>query len=457
MKNISTVLQEVLTKIKPSREEYNELKQAAVHVMDSVKQSVKRRELDVDVILIGSAARNTWIAGDRDIDIFIGFDPSVPRTDLEYFGIEIGKEVARDSYVIQYAEHPYVKAKINGFIFDIVPYYRVDAASRSISAVDRTPFHQQFVTANLNNKEDEVRLLKQFLKGTGVYGAELKIRGFSGYLCELLIIKYGSFLHLLNDAADWKRRKYISFINEAITPKFDNPLVVIDPVDPKRNVAAAVSTENFFNFIDSAREFLLKPCIELFFPPPIEAFNAEHLNDVLAKRGTKIYAFSFKMPELVEDVAYPQLEKSIKSICKALSRVEFQPIRTDIYYRKGNAVLLLEFLAWRLPPLYRHVGPPVDRKEHAQKFKDKYMNDPTVFSGPYIQDSRYIVEIPRKYLTVETFIQSQLRNLKLSEAVFTSMKSGCKILCNEDLLKIEDQDYREFLANYFRQAKWTCR
>jgi tRNA nucleotidyltransferase (CCA-adding enzyme) len=457
MNDLSAVLQEVLRKIKPSPEECNELKQVAAHVMNSVKQAVKRRELDVDVILIGSAARNTWIAGDRDIDIFIGFDPSVPRTDLEYVGIEIGKEVAGDSYVIQYAEHPYVKAKINGFIFDIVPYYRVDAASRSISAVDRTPFHQQFVTANLNNKEDEVRLLKQFLKGTGVYGAELKIRGFSGYLCELLIIKYGSFLHLLNDAAGWKRRKCINFVNEEITPKFDNPLIVIDPVDPKRNVAAAVSTESFFNFIDSVREFLLKPCVEFFFPPPIEAINAKHLNDILTKRGTKIYAFSFKMPELVEDIAYPQLEKSIKSICKALSRVDFQPIRTDIYYRRGNAVLLLEFLVCRLPPLYQHIGPPVDCKEHAQKFKDKYMNDPTVFSGPFIQESRYVVEIPRKYLTVEAFMERQLKNLKLSEAVYTSMKSGCKILCNEDLLKIEDQNYREFLANYFRRRKWTCR
>lgn len=456
MKNLSAVLQEVLRKIKPSYDECNELKQVIAQVMNSVKQSVKRRELDVDVILIGSAARNTWIAGDRDIDIFIGFDPRVPRTDLEYFGIEIGKEVAGDSYVIQYAEHPYVKAKISGFIFDIVPYYRVDVASRSISAVDRTPFHQQFVTANLNNKEDEVRLLKQFLKGVGVYGAELKIRGFSGYLCELLIIKYGSFLQLLNDAADWKRRKCISFVNNEIAPKFDNPLIVIDPVDPKRNVAAAVSTESFFNFIDSAREFLSKPCIEFFFPPPIKAINAKRLKDILTKRGTNIYAFSFKMPELVEDIAYPQLEKSIKSICKALSRIEFQPIRTDIYYRKGNAVLLLEFLVCSLPPLYRHVGPPVECKEHAQKFKDKYINDPAVFSGPYIQESRYIVEIPRKYLTVEAFMQKQLKNLKLSEAVYTSMKSGCNILCNEDLLKIEDQNYREFLANYFQRRKRTC-
>jgi tRNA nucleotidyltransferase (CCA-adding enzyme) len=457
MNDVSIVLEEVLRKIKPSREECNELKEVAAEVMTSVKQSVKRRELDVSVILIGSAARNTWIAGDRDIDVFIGFEPSIPRTDLEYFGVQIGKEVAGDSYVIQYAEHPYVKADINGFIFDIVPYYRVDEASRSISAVDRTPFHQQFVTSYLGNKQDEVRLLKQFLKGTGIYGAELRIRGFSGYLCELLIIKYGSFLNLLNDAADWKITKCINLINEEITTKFDNPLIVIDPVDPKRNVAAAVSTESFFNFIDAAREFLFKPCIKFFFPPPIEALNVKDLNGILTKRGTKIYAFSFKMPELVEDIAYPQLEKSIKSICKALFRAEFQPLRTDIYYQKGNSVLLLECLVYRLPPLYRHIGPPVDCKEHAQKFKDKYMNDPSVFSGPYIQDGRYIVEIPRKYLTVEAFMQRELKNLKLSKAVYSAMKSGCKILCDEDLLKIDDQNYRMFLANYFRRTQPTCK
>jgi tRNA nucleotidyltransferase (CCA-adding enzyme) len=31
------------------------------------------------------------------------------------------------------------------------------------------------------------------MKGTGVYGAEAKVEGFSGYLTELLVINYGSF------------------------------------------------------------------------------------------------------------------------------------------------------------------------------------------------------------------------------------------------------------------------
>ena len=457
MKNLSELLEEVLRKVKPSNEECNKLNAVAAEVMNRIKLSVIRRELNVNVILIGSAARNTWVAGDRDIDIFIGFDPSVSRNDLEYYGIEIGKEIAGDSYIIQYAEHPYVRAKIDDFVFDIVPYYKVEAASRSISAVDRTPFHQQFVTANLDGREDEVRLLKQFFKGIGIYGAELKIKGFSGYLCELLIINYGSFLQLLNDATNWKSRKYISLLKEKSTVEFDNPLIVVDPVDPKRNVAAAVSAESFFNFIDSAREFLSKPCVEFFFPPQTEAVCAEGLREILSKRGTKIFAFSFKMPELVEDIAYPQLEKSVKSMCDALFRAGFQPLRSDIYYDRGLVILLLELIIWHLPPLHTHIGPPVEYREHAQKFKTKYLNDPSVFSGPYIQDSRYMVEIPRKYLSAEVFIKRELKNLKLSGAVYRSMKTGCEVLCNEDILKIDNREYRVFLANYFSRAPRRCK
>ena len=31
------------------------------------------------------------------------------------------------------------------------------------------------------------------MQGIGVYGAEIKVGGFSGYLCELLVMKYGGF------------------------------------------------------------------------------------------------------------------------------------------------------------------------------------------------------------------------------------------------------------------------
>ena len=99
-----------------------------------------------------------------------------------------------DSYEIRYAEHPYVHGIVKGVEVDVVPCYRLKDASRIKSAVDRTPFHHEWLKDRIKGKENEVRLLKGFLKANGLYGAEYKVRGFSGYLCELLIMFYGSFV-----------------------------------------------------------------------------------------------------------------------------------------------------------------------------------------------------------------------------------------------------------------------
>ncbi len=123
---------------------------------------------------------------------------------------------------------------------DLVPCYHVDSATRIQSAVDRTPFHTRYITDRINGLIDDVLLLKQFTKAGGIYGSDQMTEGFSGYLCELLILYYGGFTPLIRAAATWRPGLVIDIENH-VAKKFDEPLVVIDPVDPKRNVAAAVS------------------------------------------------------------------------------------------------------------------------------------------------------------------------------------------------------------------------
>jgi tRNA nucleotidyltransferase (CCA-adding enzyme) len=62
-----------------------------------------------------------------------------------------------------------------------------------LSATDRTPFIHYVKKRLGKTLQDDVRLLKKFMQGIKVYGAEIKTGGFSGYLCELLILHYGSF------------------------------------------------------------------------------------------------------------------------------------------------------------------------------------------------------------------------------------------------------------------------
>ena len=92
-----------------------------------------------------------------------------------------------------YAEHPYIRGYYKNYKIEIVPCYKIEKASQKLSAVDRTPLHTQFIKENLKeNQKKEVRLLKQFLIGIDWYGAEADVEGFSGYLCEILILTFKS-------------------------------------------------------------------------------------------------------------------------------------------------------------------------------------------------------------------------------------------------------------------------
>jgi tRNA nucleotidyltransferase (CCA-adding enzyme) len=72
-------------------------------------------------MLVGSAARDTWLAQDHDLDIFLGVPP---EGDL-IAALEVARLVAFD-HEEKYAEHPYVHAQVDGFDVDLVPCYLVE-------------------------------------------------------------------------------------------------------------------------------------------------------------------------------------------------------------------------------------------------------------------------------------------------------------------------------------------
>ncbi len=197
---IRTIRATVLDRIKPTPVERNELAKLARRIAGYVEEE------GVPCELVGSGARNTWVSGEHDLDLFIMFPTTLNREELEDEGLCIAKSVAEHagSYEIRYAEHPYVHARFDGCRVDLVPCYRLSSASELKSAVDRTPFHNQYILSKIGGLEDEVLLLKQFMQCANVYGSELRVCGFSGFLCELLILRYGSFLEVLDAACDWR-------------------------------------------------------------------------------------------------------------------------------------------------------------------------------------------------------------------------------------------------------------
>ena len=192
-----------------------------------------------------------------------------PARELETEGLALARSIAAsftDQFHEKYAEHPYINATIDDVDVDLVPCYNVDSATRIQSAVDRTPFHTRYITDKINGLIDDVLLLKQFTKAGGIYGSDQMTEGFSGYLCELLVLHYGGFTPLIQAAASWRPGIVIDIENHA-AKKFEEPLVVIDPVDPKRNVAAAVSLDRMAGFVELARGYEEKPVNRILLAP----------------------------------------------------------------------------------------------------------------------------------------------------------------------------------------------
>jgi tRNA nucleotidyltransferase (CCA-adding enzyme) len=403
-------------------------------------------------MIVGSVARNTWVRGDRDLDIFMLFDPALDRTALEVQGLSLARKIASEcgaTYREKYAEHPYINVKIDGLDVDLVPCYRVSAATEIQSAVDRTPFHTRYIKERIIPHVSDVLLLKQFAKAGGVYGSDQMTEGFSGYLCELLVLHYGGFHPLLERAAEWRPGILID-IEHHQQKEFSDPLIVIDPVDPKRNVSASVSPARMFEFVELARGYLENPSPEFFFAPVPRVLSREELKAELDMRGTHLYAITLNTPPYIEDIVVPQLRRSMDAIRSLLERHDFVVNRADCAMFQERCILVFELLFEDLPSVKRHTGPPLWNRANAEKFAAKYedLRHIEIFAGPYIEDGKYIVEIKRPYTRVPDLLRShQVLDVGLGKHVKQVMEEYWDLTRDDECWS---EEFAPFMSRFVR-------
>lgn len=445
------VLDTVLEGVSPSDDERAELREAYEAVRGRALDALDEEGVEGDVTLVGSAARDTWLSGDRDIDVFLLLPSELDRDEFESVGLKVGRQVFPDG-TIEYAEHPYVQGTECGYDVDIVPCYDLDSAEELKSAVDRTPFHNEYVQDIADEHEsfgDEVRLLKAFARGAGVYGSDLRTRGFSGYLCELFVHHYGGLGRVVEAAADWTPTVHIEFEKSAAEDiDTEGPLVVVDPVDPSRNVASVVSQDAFARFVDASRGWLDTPNESFFFPKEPEPLTEDALVETLEERGTRLVAVVFEAPDVVEDQLYPQLRKTRRSLLEELERKGFDVLRSEAFADE-SAVVLIEANVGEQSHVEKHVGPPVHVREHSTAFIEKYEGEETDVVGPYIEDGRYVVEREREHTTVEGFVRSDaFFGVGMGKHVEEKIQEGYDVLVGEECTALLDEFGVEF-ALYF--------
>jgi len=233
----------------------------------------------------GSYAKGTWLSKDADVDIFVKFKKNTSEEKFEQISKKIGFDALKSYFpYVRYSEHPYVEAKIKDTKINVVPFYDVKLGEWKSSA-DRSPFHTKFMGKSLTTKmRDEVRILKTFLKSNGIYGAEIAKQGFSGYVSEVLILNFGSFENTIKSISSIKENQIIG----KTTKKFGTSIVIIDPIDSNRNLAAAISNENVGKFILVSRGFKEKPRL-IFFKNKKSETSKKYWNNLL------VIKFNFKL------------------------------------------------------------------------------------------------------------------------------------------------------------------
>lgn len=321
---LNSLLKRVLEEVKPSDSEIANAKVAINEVMGRLKKLAPK---NVEIILAGSVARGTHIRGNSDIDIFLLFPRSVSESVVEKKGLEIGKGIVdkrrNESFIVKYAEHPYTKVVLGnrGINVDIVPAYKIKDASERGTAVDRTQLHNEFVNANLNTRQrDEVRVLKAFLKSHGIYGAEAKIEGFSGYLCEILTYHYGTFASLITAMSNLslplivntsKSREMNNENTKSMLKLFGKRFIVVDPTDSNRNVAANVSDESLSRFMVISRNLIKNPSMDTFYRKSGSYVYPERKLAALGKMlGADLYVLHFSVPDIANEIIWQQLRKA---------------------------------------------------------------------------------------------------------------------------------------------------
>ncbi len=437
------LLNGVLRKITPSS---SDRKGEEAMVRSLLKKIKSSKGPHVGAVLAGSIARETHLKGDRDLDIFVFYSPTLSREKFQSAGLKLGHLIfGKNFHEEAYSEHPYVRGVIDEYKVEIVPTYKVEKAHEKLSAVDRTPFHAAYMQKKLSDKQKgEVRLLKQFLKGISAYGADVKMQGVPGYLVEILILHYGTFEKALEGMSAWRDPTVIDlekyYANSpAVWHRFPKSfLVVVDPTDSTRNVAGALSHNQFARMIAAARSFLKKPKESFFFAHQEKGLPLQKIKSLLQKEEIVGLQFAYPKEEL-EDVVWGQLYRVNSKFVNTLEEHDFS-IRRHFEWTNGKdvCVLLIDVENPQLQKSMVRMGPPVIDGKACEYFLAAHKKP---LSGPRIEKGRLIVIEPRKVHHISQALEIESAQLAKTESGAlqaalqkrqTLTEKGILALCKKD-------------------------
>lgn len=433
MHPLLAIRNQVLPLLRPTQAD----KDRAHRCFSIIEQAVNRvaREHKVEIAFVrleGSAGRKqTQLRSNPDLDVFIGLPSSIlseiqksvttRRSTIQKLLKRLVQDVALEAasvagcqnIKVAYAEHPYVTATFEEFqvdlvfCFDLSPDYISERGP--ITAVDRTPHHSRFVDEHLSTEQrDDVRLLKAFFQTCWVYGDASPIgrSGFTGFSAEMLIYHRQNVVSTLEMLEKLPLEPLDCFGRPATSLRDafpDDLLIVVDPTDRNRNVAASISERAYRYACHQAAQTLLHPSRRFFLSKAIPVLSAQreaHLEPnyvvVEYRDGTgwhytktrdKIYRY------------FTHLCQFLKS--EQTGEPRFSLSTFEEVFEKDVFAVALHVASPFISPSYTRVGPPPHLNEAVSRFCDTH-------PSAYLRNGRYQVEISRSYSVAQEAVEKYL-------------------------------------------------
>ncbi len=429
--SIENVLTRVAERVVPTREEREKMARLSQKFSVLIAKILTDAGFDAEVSVQGSVARDTWLRGEGDLDIFARFPPTMPRDVWTDNVLPLIRRNLRGYRIIErYAEHPFLEFHDQGMRVNIVPCYKVEKGQWK-SATDRTPFHTEYMKSHLTPElRLEARLLRRFMKGIQAYGAEIRVGGFSGMLTETLILYHGSFPEILRQASDWKagvfidvERRYQNLQN--VPERLRSDLVVIDPVDQERNLAASVRPARLWSFVVAAQQFIKNPGLRYFYPRESEPKSKPQFKNKIKASGYEIAVVAFKHSPLVFDVLWGQLMRLERSLVEMMERNDFEILRSDVWSdEKRNSIIIFETKGTLLRGVRRHQGPPVWNKIDGQAFLDRHWGARDTIRGPWPLVDRWVADKKRRAASMGDLLTLSIRDKSYGLVVPAQLEEG---------------------------------
>lgn len=352
-----------------------------------LNELLKKDNLIADAFLGGSLAKNTFL-DNIDFDIFIRFDRKKYKD--ENISKLLDKLVKNNfkKYQLIHGSRDYFQVQLDGELLELIPVIKIDSSKDALNTTDVSPLHVIYVNKKLKNSED-VRKLKLFLKANYLYGAESYLGGFSGYLAELLIIRYKSFEALLKAASKWEEQVVFDLENAHSSiekmkkilgeSKTNCPMIFIDPTQYDRNAANALTQKIYNKFIDLSRKYLLSKNQKSFFKQ--EKFDFDKIKTKAKKSQTQLLFFNYTPKEGLEDIVGTKVKKGYETLKRLILENDFTIFDSGFHFekewasnkgkrKKSGKIYFLINEAF-LPKEKKHFGPSIFIKD-SKKFVQKY-------------------------------------------------------------------------------------